>query len=166
MKFLRAEVSKIEPADRRRVLEFGSLDMNGTAREVLGGCPKYVGVDWRPGKGVDVVCLAHEYRAAQPFDVGVCTEMLEHDPHWRRTLAALAANVRRGGVLLITCAGPAREEHELDCAPAGDGEDAVSGEHYRNLTVLDLVAALPGHRVEARYARDKADLQAVVRVGG
>ena len=36
------------------------------ARSVHGG--EYIGLDWRPGPGVDVVSLVHEYQPGRRFD--------------------------------------------------------------------------------------------------
>lgn len=35
--------------DALRVLEIGSYDVNGSVREIFGGCSEYVGVDLREG---------------------------------------------------------------------------------------------------------------------
>ena len=34
---------------RKRVCEFGSYNVNGSARPLFVGCEKYVGIDTRPG---------------------------------------------------------------------------------------------------------------------
>ena len=115
-----------------RVLECGAYDVNGSARSLFQAA-EYVGLDWRAGPGVDVVGLAHEYQAA-PFDVVVSTEMLEHDPHWRDSLANMVHLLRPGGSLILTCAAPGRGAHEVDCAP----EDG----YYHGLSVADVVGAL------------------------
>jgi hypothetical protein len=67
-----------------RVLEVGSRYVNGSVRQLFGPCD-YTGLDCTPGRCVDVVCLAHEYRSAAPFDVLVSCEAFEHDPHLAKT---------------------------------------------------------------------------------
>lgn len=95
----------------KKVIDFGSFDVNGNNRYLFTG-GSYLGLDAGPGKNVDIVCLAHKYDAADAsFDVVVSTEMLEHDPWWRLSLRNMYRVLKSGGVLLITCAAPGREEH-------------------------------------------------------
>lgn len=91
---------------RRSVLEVGSLDVNGSARQFFTG--RYIGTDMREGPGVDVVVNAHDLtRTLEPgsFDVVVCTEMLEHDDAPWRSLEEMREMVRPGGTLLLTARG-------------------------------------------------------------
>jgi hypothetical protein len=133
-----------------RVLECGSYDINGSARPLFEDC-EYIGLDWRPGPGVDVVSLVHQYRPAAPFDVVVSTEMLEHDPHWVGSLWSMTAALRPGGSLLLTWATPARDVHEVDCAPKAG--------HYQGLQLAEVVKAImPWYEeIEAQTARGNLD---------
>lgn len=130
----------------RRVVEIGSYDLNGSAREVLQpGTASYVGVDWREGPGVDVVSLGHAYQPepGQWFDVAVSCQALEHDPHWRATLARLVklvASPDRDGWVIVTCAGPGYVPHELDTAPPWPGRGAEPW--YENRTMAEVRDAL------------------------
>ncbi len=78
----------------KRVLEVGSLDVNGSARAILEplGPSDYTGVDIAHGPGVDVICnsekLVEKFGAAS-FDVVVSTEMLEHVQDWRLVVSNL-----------------------------------------------------------------------------
>lgn len=130
-----------------RVVEIGAYDINGSAREVFGAvASEYVGVDHRPGPGVDVVSLAHAYAPAKPFDVALCCQVLEHDPYWSATLIHLCWLVRAGGIVVVTCAGPGYPHHELDTSP---GYDAGAAEHhYRNVSAAEVADML---RAGARY---------------
>src|SRR3989304_2496898 len=75
----------------KRVIEAGSLDINGTPRKFFEHAEIYRGVDHRPGPGVDRISLFHEYRQDPDgfFDVAISTEMLEHDPNWRLSLVRM-----------------------------------------------------------------------------
>lgn len=108
-----------EVSASQRVIEFGAFDINGTPRGLFPRATEYVGLDWRPGPGVDAVSLAHEYRGHPDghFDAVVSTEMLEHDPFWRESVQRMVDLVRPGGCLVLTCAGPQRPAHEMQCAP-------------------------------------------------
>ena len=45
----------------KKVLEVGSLDINGSIRDLFQNC-EYTGIDLGEGKGVDVICPGHLYR--------------------------------------------------------------------------------------------------------
>ena len=79
------------------VLECGSYNVNGSVRDLF-TAREYVGLDWRPGPGVDVVSLVHEYQPGRMFDTVISTEMLEHDPHWRESVARMIELVKPGGL--------------------------------------------------------------------
>jgi len=136
----------------RRVVEAGSYDINGSARGLFEG-GEYVGIDWRPGPGVDVVALAHEYEPAGPVDVVISTEMLEHDPHWEASLRQMVRWLRPGGTLLLTWATPKRERHELATSPATD--------YYAGLTPAQVAAvvqeAASWHALKAETVREGLD---------
>lgn len=140
---------------RSRVLECGSYEMNGSPRDLFQEA-SYTGLDWRAGPGVDEVCLVHDYRPAQPFDVVLSMEMLEHDPHWQRSLQAMIGFLAPGGALLLTWAAPGRAEHEVDCAPQAG--------YYRGLSaneVFEVVASAPvkWHTVQVAQTRGGLDCQ-------
>ena len=119
----------------RRVLEIGSYNVNGSARDAFEDCD-YTGCDWRPGPGVDIVAFAHELSFDDStFEVVVSTECLEHDVHWRKTLAAMNRMLKPGGLMLVTVAAFDRKPHELDCAV---------DRYYQNLQPEDLKPYLDG----------------------
>lgn len=134
----------------RRVLECGSYDVNGSARSLFEDC-EYVGLDWRPGPGVDVVGLVHEYEPERLYDVVVSTEMLEHDPHWKLSLARMCQVLRPGGALLLTWAGPARPSHALETAPEAG--------YYRGLLPADVATVVTPffEMTQARFGRGGLD---------
>lgn len=97
-----------------RVLDVGSLDINGSAREVLPDAAEYVGLDLDPGPGVDIVGDAHELDQlleTGSFDIVLCLEMLEHDSAPWLTVRQLARMVRPGGLVLISARGNGFPEH-------------------------------------------------------
>lgn len=143
----------------QRVVEFGSYVINGSVRGLFDRCD-YTGVDWRPGYGVDVVSLAHQYAPVEgspPIDLCISTEMLEHDPHWKDSVANMAALVRTGGSVILTCAAPGRPVHETDCAPAPDYYKPISAvelvQHLRELGQWELIwAEQPSHPADTYVA--------------
>ena len=92
------------------VLEIGSLDENGTIRDLFSG--PYLGVDMREGPGVDRVVNAHELKLkAGSYQVVICAEMIEHDPAYWLSLAEIGRVLRRAGHLLLTTRGNGFGEH-------------------------------------------------------
>ena len=60
---------------RGPVLEVGSFDLNGSARDLFPGDVEYHGIDRREGPGVDEVCVASEAPARSGgWQVVVSTE--------------------------------------------------------------------------------------------
>ena len=93
-----------------RTLEVGSLDVNGSVRSLFS--ERYVGIDMRPGPGVDVIGTAD----ALPFDddafeVVVSTETLEHDRAFWLTMAEIRRVLQPGGHLILTTRGNGFGEH-------------------------------------------------------
>ena len=124
-----------------RVVEFGSRDVNGTARVLFPDAWEYVGIDTSPGRCVDIVADARLWIPADGklFDVCLCTEMLEHSPDPQLVVANTARVLHPGGVLLLTCAGPRREPHGSDGGPLPEGE------HYQNIHPGELAGWLREH---------------------
>ena len=91
----------------KRVVEVGSLDVNGSLRPIIQNLnPKeYLGIDIEMGPNVDEVCEATEILdryGENAFDVVVTTEMLEHVRPWKEVVHNLKRAVSPGGILLVT----------------------------------------------------------------
>jgi len=142
----------------KKVLEVGSLDINGSIREAFYKCD-YIGLDVGEGKGVDVVCPIHEYIHPNEFDVVISTEMLEHDRHWEESLRSMYANLKPNGLLILTCAGPKRQEHGTTRTTPGDAP--FTNDWYRNITLEDFSSVLPKWLFKSSalsYTRGDTDL--------
>jgi len=116
------------------VLEFGSLDINGSVRTLLEKpSTRYLGIDVVHGPGVDVVADASMFRDVQLFDVVVCCEVFEHTPKWPKIVANAWRNLRDGGLFIATMAGEGRQPHSaIDERPIRDFE------YYSNVTKQQL----------------------------
>ena len=130
-----------------RVLEVGSLDINGSVRDLFASCD-YTGVDLQIGPGVDLACQGQlvEFPTAH-FDTVISAECMEHNPFWRETIANMLRMTRPGGLVLISCATTGRLEHGTtrtnpDASPFTAAE---KWDYYRNLTVRDFEAHLNLH---------------------
>lgn len=104
--YIKDAVARYSP--RGPVLEVGSLNINGTIRDLF---PQegYVGIDMREGPGVDFVMNTHDSRLVresllvrESFQSVVCCEMLEHDDAFWETLSEMYRVLVRGGLLFIT----------------------------------------------------------------
>ena len=128
--------------DEVRVLDCGSLDVNGSLKPLFTNS-EYVGIDARPGRNVDIVTKVHEFHDLEPFDVVVSAEMLEHDEHWKASLRRMWDCLRPDGLLAISAAGPNRAEHgtrdfpDLGETPS-DGIWGSSPDYYRNMRGIDF----------------------------
>lgn len=142
-----------------KVLEVGSLDINGSIRYIFHNRQNYIGLDLGPGPGVDVICPIHEYKRPGEFDVVVSTEMLEHDKYWRSSLKQMYENVKPGGMLILTCAGPTRQEHGTTRTTPGDAP--FTNDYYMNISIEDFHSELPTNLFSnhlIKYERGNADL--------
>lgn len=118
-----------------RVLDCGSLDVNGSIKEFFTDC-EYVGIDIVDGKNVDHVSKTHEYKD-KPFDVVVSGEMLEHDEHWKKSLRNMYDLLKDGGLMAISAAGKGRPEHGTRRTGRGDIW-GTNPDYYRNILEEDF----------------------------
>lgn len=121
--------------DRKlRVLEFGSVDINGSVRSILQPMSSdYVGIDPNYGRGVDIVADASVFRDIEPFDIVVCCEVFEHTPKWRLIIYNAHLNLVKGGLFIATMAGDGRNPHS-----AIDENPIRPWEYYANVGASEL----------------------------
>lgn len=107
----------------KRVLELGSLNINGSPRDFFENC-EYIGIDRMSGKDVDIVCEAYKFKDNN-FDIVITTEMLEHDKYAKDSIFNGFNLLNNGGIFIGTAANINREPHfEFT------GED----NHYQNIS--------------------------------
>ena len=99
------------------VLEVGSLDVNGSVRDIFasGTYGDYLGLDMRDGKNVDIVLNAHDIptRWTTPtFDLVICFDTLEHDDKFWVTVENMRNIVKEGGWLFVSAPSGACPEHD------------------------------------------------------
>lgn len=126
----------------KKVIEIGSLDINGTVRDFFTDC-EYIGVDVGPGPGVDLVSLGHEVDYPDGyFDVSISAECFEHNPLWLETFI----NMYRmsSGLVVFTCASEGRPEHGTRRTSPGDSPLTLDmfSDYYKNLTEKDFTDVL------------------------
>ncbi len=126
-----------------RVLDIGSLDVNGNLRGAFEYPYWYTGVDLAPGMNVDVVCPGHLFDSGFQYDVVISAECLEHDMFWDKTLQNMLRLTRSGGLMAFSCATTGRKEHgTYNCEPQSApllrlvSQDWAN--YYRNITEEDV----------------------------
>lgn len=96
-----------------RVLEIGSYDVNGTARDYFQEAIRYVGVDKVAGPGVDIVADAGAtIFTPGEFDTLVYLSVFEHDPAWAENFAHNLTWIRPGGLLIVGWGAEGNKRHE------------------------------------------------------
>jgi len=122
-----------------RVLEVGSLNINGTVRDFFTSC-EYIGIDVAPGANVDLVCQGQDYRSDCVFDTTISCECLEHNPYWLETFQNMINLVRSQGMVIMTCATTGRQEHGTPRTTPNDSPltTSLGWTYYRNLTEQDF----------------------------
>lgn len=160
--YTRQALRALGGAAGRNVLEVGSLNINGGARELCPDAARYFGVDKVAGPGVDLVADARELGPDEPFDLVICNEVLEHDAAPGEVIAAIARCLKPGGHLILTCASDGRKPHS-----AYGAEHPLDGEYYGNVSPGALAGYLSGWEVlDLDYLYPPGDARVVARWPG
>jgi len=139
----------------KRVLDVGSLDINGNNRGHFENCT-YIGIDVGYGKNVDVISKGHEFVSEEKFDTIISTECFEHDQYYDLTIKNIVNNLlKSGGLFIFTCASTGRPEHgtrraDLGCAPLLEHYDEWA-DYYKNLTEEDIRNVIDVDAVFSEY---------------
>jgi len=127
------------------VLEYGSGYVNGSIREYFTDATEYIGVDWRPGRAVDLVSLAHDVGIDHTFSVVASSSMLEHDKHWEASLNNMVKHMSPDGIMILTWGADGCPTHSNNTAPDGQ---------FHMLPLINIVDNLFDNRLhihEIRY---------------
>jgi hypothetical protein len=138
------------------VFDVGSMDINGNNRGYF-YFSNYVGIDIGDGLNVDIVGHATEVIpnhqiSAYGVDTMISTEALEHDEIWQSTLVTMYTHLRRGGLMVITCAAPDRpehgtHEHSPSCSPSTVG-------YYGNIGITEFASILEPYLFSTYFIRE------------
>ncbi len=99
LEWAKGALAKLRPG---KVLEIGSLDVNGGVREMLNGDHEYTGLDRLEGPGVDVVAEAASFIETEDWDAILAFDAFEHDARWWEAAAAMVRGLRTGGTAIVT----------------------------------------------------------------
>jgi SAM-dependent methyltransferase len=130
---------------RKRVLDVGSLNINGTIRDLFTDCT-YIGIDIAEGNNVDVVSKAHEYKSDELFDVVCSCEAFEHDMYLEQSLKNMVNLLKPEGLFFFTCATENRREHgtatnESSSSPLTSQVEEWK-DYYKNVSEDDIRKAI------------------------
>ncbi len=93
------------------VLEVGSLNVNGTIRDLFENC-NYTGIDVGSGKDVDIVYEGQKFPGLDNnYDTVISCECMEHNPFYLETFLNMWRMTKIGGLIIMTCATDGRKEH-------------------------------------------------------
>ena len=129
--------------NNKKVLDIGSLDINGNNRTLFNNC-NYTGIDVGSGNNVDIISVGHLFDGKDDdYDVIISTEVFEHDMYYEQTITNIMRMLKPGGLFLFTCAAPGRPEHGTKkngefCAPLLTQISEEWGNYYKNLTEVDI----------------------------
>jgi predicted methyltransferase len=135
-------VSQFASSKPLSIIEIGSLNVNGTIRDLFPNA-EWIGLDRVEGPCVDVVCDAMEFHPESPVDAVICCEVLEHADNWQQLIDSAYQWLSPGGVFVVTCAGLGRQPHSCD------GGTLKDGEYYRNLSPAEIREAI--HKAGFRW---------------
>jgi hypothetical protein len=98
--------------DGASVLEIGSYNVNGSARQHFKKPKRYVGVDREKGPDVDIVseAVATSFKPGE-FDTLVYLSVFEHDPKWAEGFSHNLKWLRNGGLILVCWGAEGNTRH-------------------------------------------------------
>ena len=95
-----------ERIKNKKILEVGSLDVNGSFRPIAMTLNPllYIGIDILKGKGVDIVCKAEEITKQwdkETFDVVITTCVFEHIELWKEAISNIKNILIKNGLIFF-----------------------------------------------------------------
>ena len=122
--------------ENKMVLEIGSLNINGSIRDLFANC-NYIGVDLDYGPGVDLVCAGQDLKfRSEFFDTSISCECFEHNPSWVETFNNMTRMAK--SLVIFTCATTGRPEHGTTRTSSGESPFTAEWNYYKNLTEEDF----------------------------
>lgn len=88
-----------------RVLEIGSMNVNGSVKQYFNDASQYIGIDKNYGHGVDITIDAHDIASVflkDSVDTVICLETIEHDNQFWITCEQIKYVLRPDGHLILS----------------------------------------------------------------
>jgi SAM-dependent methyltransferase len=140
-----------------KVLEVGSLDINGSIRQFF-DAKEYIGIDVGGGAGVDVICEGQDFDYPDEyFDVSISSECFEHNPFWLETFFNMVRMTKSDGLVSFSCASDGRKEHgtfrsEPSSSPLTVAKGGEYWNYYRNLNENDFTSSIDLDSIFKQYS--------------
>ncbi len=141
--FLSIKNNKPDFFHHKKVLDIGSLDINGNNRHLFNEC-EYYGLDVAEGNNVDLIYLAHEYDAPdESYDIIISNDCFEHDMFYEKTFKNICRLLKSGGLFLFTCKTTGSQEHGTLKSDGGFSSPLTIkfpewSNYYKNITEKDV----------------------------
>jgi SAM-dependent methyltransferase len=123
----------------KKVLEIGSLDINGSIRKYFQDC-EYIGADVGQGANVDLVCPGQEIdHPDNTYDVSCSCNCFEHNPYWVETFKNMYRMTKPGGLVFVSVPTTGCPEHGTHSNKPDDSPLTLKKgwNYYKNLTESD-----------------------------
>lgn len=148
------------------VLDVGSLDVNGTFREIFSHCwYNYTGLDIELGNNVDIVpenIYKWDEIPDDSYDVVISANTFEHTEYFWQTMAEMTRVLKQGGLMciIIPC-GYYEHRYPVDCYRFHtDGMIALA--RYCNLDILHASTNAAPHRNDYEWFSSEFSLSMLV----
>lgn len=139
----------------QKVLDVGSLDINGNNRIFFDNC-EYYGLDVAPGPNVDIVCLIHEHDVPnETYGAIISGSCFEHDRYYEKSLKEIVRMLKSGGIFVCTVPTTGYPEHGTRRCQPEDAplltSDPAWEDYYKNLTEQDIRQAIDVDSIFSDY---------------
>ena len=153
-----------------RVLDIGSLDINGNNRHLFENS-NYTGLDVAEGNNVDVVSLAHEYNSQDYYDFIISNDCFEHDMFYEKTLKNIVRLLKPKGMFLFTCKTTGSQEHGTLNSDGGFSSPLTIkypewANYYKNITEDDVRQSISIDDIFQTYEFSVLDITKDIRFWG
>ena len=121
------------------ILEVGSLDINGSIKDLFNFSSNYTGIDLEKGPNVDLVMDGAEiHKLNKKFDIVISCECFEHAKNWKIIFKRMCEVAKENSFVLISVASTGRIEHGTQ--RSGNWQSPGNkDDYYLNLSKKDFV---------------------------
>lgn len=155
----------------KKVLDIGSLDINGNNNHLFTNCD-YTGLDIAEGPNVNVISLAHEYDALDgSYDVIISNDCFEHDMFYDKTFKNINRLLKSGGFFLFTCKTTGSLEHGTLRSDGGFSSPLTIkhpdwANYYKNITEQDVRESINVDDIFSSYEFSTLEITCDIRFWG
>lgn len=153
--FFKTVLASIKIPGPAKVVDFGSLDINGGVKQLIDPTWDYTGIDLDKGPNVDLIQPGQLVDLkSESFDVTLSSELFEHTPYWKEIFAQMCRLTKPGGVVIFTCAGVGRKEHGTTRSDMGYSSPFTvrkGDEYYKNITSQEAEESVAVNQWFSKY---------------